>query len=290
MKTAIEQIFEICSRHVVQRGTQGFSSPSDFEKAAHWLFEAQRIVIVTGFTIAACGIGETDGPSGSVALAAALEKLGKQVCLITDSFSEAIIQNLVSLLHLDAMILVRRHQQDETELLSAWEAFQPDLLVGLERPGRAKNGRVYSMHALDITEHCPDTDFLFYYAKAQKIPTICIGDGGNEVGMGKVAALVAKQVPLGDTICASFAADVLLACGVSNWGGMGLAGLLSILSRRDVLHTEKEEQSMIYAMADSGAVDGVLKKIGTTIDGFTLEENLQILRDISFVVQEVLQA
>lgn len=284
MKSTTEQIFEICSRHTEQRGTHNMSVPEDFAQAAHLLFDAQRIVIVTGFAIAACGIGETDGPSGSVALAAALEKLGKQVLLITDPYSETILNRLITVMDLKATLLIRRNEQSEVELLSAWDTFKPDLLVGLERPGRTEEGKVYSMHALDITSFCPDTDFLFYHARNHKIPTVCIGDGGNEVGMGKVKPLILKQVPLGETIAAAFAADILLACGVSNWGGIGLAGLLSLLVGKNLLHSDEQEAMMIQAMADCGAVDGVLKKVGTTIDGFSFEENLQILKDIRFVV------
>lgn len=284
MKSATEQIFEICSRHTEQRGTHNMSTPEDFAQAAQLLFDAQRIVIVTGFAIAACGIGETDGPSGSVALAAALEKLGKQVLLITDPYSETILNRLITVMDLKATLLIRRNEQSEVELLSAWDTFKPDLLVGLERPGRTEEGKVYSMHALDITSFCPDTDFLFYHARNRKIPTVCIGDGGNEVGMGKVKDQIIQQVPLGETIAAAFEADILLACGVSNWGGIGLAGLLSVMAGNNVLHTDEKEAAMILAMADCGAVDGVLKKVGTTIDGFSFEENMQILKDVRFVM------
>ena len=284
MQTATEQIFEICSRHTEQRGTHNMSFPNDFAQATHLLYDAQRIVIVTGFTIAACGIGETDGPSGSIALASALEKLGKQVLIITDSYSEIILKSLITVMNLKAPLLIRRNEQCEAEFLSLWDTFKPDLLVGLERPGRTESGKVFSMHALDITSFCPDTDFLFYHARNHNIPTVCIGDGGNEVGMGKVKDLIIKQVPLGETIVAAFSADVLLSCGVSNWGGIGLVGLLSLLSESNLLHEDDQEEAMIQAMADSGAVDGVLKKVGTTIDGFSLEENLQILKDVRKVV------
>ena len=286
MKTATEQIFEICSRHTEQRGTNNMSVPQDFAQAAHLLFDAHRIVIVTGFTIAACGIGETDGPSGSIALALALERLGKQVLLITDPYSEMILQRLITVMNLKAQLLIRRSEQSEAELLSVWDTFKPDLLVGLERPGRTESGKVFSMHALDITSFCPDTDFLFYHARNYNIPTVCIGDGGNEVGMGKVKELIIKQVPLGEIIAAAFSADVLLSCGVSNWGGIGLAGLLSLLSKNNLLHEDEQEAVMIQAMADCGAVDGVLKKVGTTIDGFSFEENLQILKDVRQVVKD----
>lgn len=42
-------------------------------------------------------------------------------------------------------------------------------------------------------------DFLFDEALARGIPVVDVGDGGNEIGMGKVAGHVKAHVPYGDT-------------------------------------------------------------------------------------------
>ena len=58
---------------------------------------------------------------------------------------------------------------------------------------------------------------------------IGIGDGGNELGMGKVLDRIVKDVPHGETIACVTAADYLITAGVSNWGGYALAVALYLI-------------------------------------------------------------
>ncbi|HZW50051.1 MAG TPA: glutamate cyclase domain-containing protein [Bacillota bacterium] len=289
MHNAAEKIAEICSRYTTERGMQGTSDWQEFYRAAEQLLNAKKVMIVTGFCIALCGIGENDGPLGSVCLTAALERLGKQVCLVTDPYSETILKNLIELLQLKADLYIHRNSDDIKELLAYLEDFQPNHLIGLERSGRAFDGRAYSMHAVDITDFCPDTDPLFVRAREMQIPISCIGDGGNEVGMGKVSVLIQSQVPKGEIICAAFSADNLLTCGVSNWGGYGLVGILSLLSHQDLLYDDGTDTAVTASMLQSGAVDGVLKQISETTDSFSRMENLSILQEIRTVVHSYLE-
>lgn len=53
---------------------------------------------------------------------------------------------------------------------------------------------------------------------------ISIGDGGNEVGMGKVESLVKAHVPNGEKICANTTCDHLLVADTSNYGAYALIG------------------------------------------------------------------
>ena len=48
---------------------------------------------------------------------------------------------------------------------------------------------------------------------------ISVGDGGNEVGMGKVQELVKKNIMDGDIICADTTCDYLIVADTSNFGG-----------------------------------------------------------------------
>lgn len=61
------------------------------------------------------------------------------------------------------------------------------------------------------------------------IGTIGIGDGGNEIGMGKVRDQVTKHIPYGKEIACRVTADQLITAGVSNWGGYALATALYML-------------------------------------------------------------
>ena len=49
--------------------------------------------------------------------------------------------------------------------------------------------------------------------------TIGIGDGGNEIGMGKIPhETIVKNIPNGDLIHCRVPTDHLIVAGVSNWG------------------------------------------------------------------------
>ena len=65
--------------------------------------------------------------------------------------------------------------------------------------------------------------YLFLAKKHPEIVTIGIGDGGNEIGMGKVFERVAANVQYGSEIACTIASDYLISAGVSNWGGYALA-------------------------------------------------------------------
>ena len=70
---------------------------------------------------------------------------------------------------------------------------------------------------------CNITFCLFTAKKHPEIVTIGIGDGGNEIGMGKVFERVVANVQFGSEIACSVASHYLITAGVSNWGGYALA-------------------------------------------------------------------
>ena len=71
---------------------------------------------------------------------------------------------------------------------------------------------------------------LIAAAKDDRISTTSIGDGGNELGMGKVKEQVENHVKLGEQIACVVPSDYLVAAGVSNWGGYAIAVGLYVLS------------------------------------------------------------
>ncbi|MFQ5426032.1 MAG: glutamate cyclase domain-containing protein, partial [Gaiellales bacterium] len=58
--------------------------------------------------------------------------------------------------------------------------------------GRAADGRYYSMSARDLGGHTAPIDGWFLSSPERGIVTAAIGDGGNEIGMGNVSALVKR--------------------------------------------------------------------------------------------------
>ena len=75
--------------------------------------------------------------------------------------------------------------------------------------------------------------FFFYFSayKSGKITTVGIGDGGNEIGMGKVHQQVIEHIQNGRNIASTVATDHLVTAGVSNWGGSALVAALRVLNQ-----------------------------------------------------------
>jgi hypothetical protein len=83
-----------------------------------------------------------------------------------------------------------------------------------------------------------------------------LGDGGNEVGCGKVYhAILASAVPNAAKIANVVPADFLVVCGVSNWGGVALAAATSLLCQPGTeaawaasVATDAEDTAILEAM------------------------------------------
>lgn len=288
LNAAIE-VEKIIKRDAGGRGLSDIAPGPDLYKAAEELYGGTGIVIVTGFCIAEALCGETDGPLGAVTLAWALEKLGKRVMLATDGYSKHILDACAEYMELKAERVMLPLEADKAFFTRMLDNFKPSHIVSIERPGKAKDGRYYSMKGTDMTHLIPDSDSIFEAAKQRGIVTIAVGDGGNELGMGKVRDSVVKFLDMGETIAAVSEADHTIISGVSNWGAHGLEAMLSILGSRMLLQDEATEKALIEKMVEAGAVDGCSKRREPTVDGLSLEQNLEILSSLRKLTAECIR-
>lgn len=262
-----EKLEYIITKQLSNRGMDKLALTGELENAAYELNESHTVVIVTGFVIKKCMIGETDGPLGVVELANTLEKLDKNVIIVTDTFSESLIRAGINTLRLQANIYIFEHGNEELISNEILDKYKPDHIIGIERPGRNKFGRCYSMIGEDITDYCPNTDILFEKARKLGIKTSAVGDGGNEVGMGKIEDYVAHNVNKGELICAGLGTDNLVVAAVSNWGAHAISAALSIINKRMLMYDESTEVQVLKSIVEAGAVDGCTKKQEATVDG-----------------------
>lgn len=220
-----------------RRGVAHLLVESDLLKAVLSLSHAKRVAITTGFpaNINLLEKQETDGISGALSICGALQVLGKEVSLILDESTEAIFEKCVdkmaSLRALKSLVPILTFKKAKKLMEDASNddpAF--DCLVAIERAGRSIDGTYRSMSKNNISEFVDPIDDLFVYASSnQLVSTIGIGDGGNELGMGKVREKIAKNITFGDIIACETAADFLIAAGVSDWGGYAVAiGLYAV--------------------------------------------------------------
>lgn len=270
------EIESVLSKNLANRGLDKVKLNGQLKSCVTSLNRSETIVIVTGFAIKVAEIGETDGPPGALALAYALECLNKNVILVTDKYSEAFMKIGAKILNLNAAICVFEENKENEQANEIIEKFKPDHIIGIERPGRSVNNRCYSMSGEDITSLCPNTDLLFIKAKEHGITTSAIGDGGNEIGMGKIMDFIHKHVYKGKLICAELETDNLIVTGVSNWGAYGICSALSIINNEVLLFEEDLYELILKEIVQAGAVDGCSKRCETTVDGLSYEENLNV--------------
>jgi hypothetical protein len=169
----------------------------------------------------------------------------------------------------------------------AWDEFPKEV-------PEAQRGRCLSMRGRDVTAHTRPAHLLF-----EKLPwamiggrtTIGIGDGGNEIGMGKLPwDTIRKNVPQGGLVACRVPADYLIVAGVSNWGAYALATGVRLLRGAPVdseLYDLDRERGLLRQMVEAGAlVDGVTGQQSLTVDGLTFERYGRVLRQMREILEK----
>jgi hypothetical protein len=232
-----------------------------WESALQLFVKASRIFIITGFYIKSAEAPETDGPPGAVALGRALTRAGKSVAMITDCRNYACLE-----------ACSRRVNGPEALCLDDYEKVPTgsDLLVFIERPGHAVDGRYYNMRGVDISDVVAPLDRAADAALSCGVPVLGVGDGGNEAGMGLLYDVLAENLPNFAPFLSRVSASVCLPVDVSNWGAYALTAVLSVFYREWLGLEDGEEGAMLNAMLEAGAVDGVTGRQGLSVDGVPL--------------------
>jgi len=247
---------------------------------------AGSVFILTGFPviIGETPLCETDGPLGVVRLVHGLSLLGMDVYTITSGIYG---NNLLKLLNAEEektkCMIFRDLKHIEREMKDVLKKFSPDILISVELPGKAHDGRYYDMYNNDITPYVVPLDDMIEMACDYGVRTIGIGDGGNEAGMGWVADAVTKHVANGSRIASRIKTDSLVVASTSNWGAYGILTALSNLSGKQLLCNGRYEDKLFADANSLRLYDGKLREVKPSVDGFTLEDSKEIvskLRDL----------
>ncbi len=256
--------------------------PADFcTQAAQYLLDHPgKVAIITGFYILTAGQHETDGPPGAIAIGNALQELGREVTYVTDCHSAPMMRKWLGDRAEVIEFPIADAEASREAARKLIEELRPDLLVTIERCGRTAGDVYLNMLSRDITEYTARLDYLFEFG----IPSVGIGDGGNEIGMGNVAEHIPPVDRLPDEPAIT-EVDRLVLASVSNWGGYGLVSALSRIVGRNLLPKVEHEDRMITQMVDDGAVDGGSGINRYYVDNFTLEENGELLGLLHKIVE-----
>ena len=255
--------------------------PADFcdQAAQYALAHPGPVIIATGFYIMMSDAPETDGPPGAFAIGNALRELGHQALYAVDE-PMAYMMASWARRHQDPSSIIRfpiiddLHINDHFVRETITER-EPALLISIERCSRDAGGLYRNMRGRDISPQTAKIDHLF----ERGLPSIGIGDGGNEVGMGNLQKVIAGADQLPDHP-AVVGCDRLIAASTSNWGGYGLVAALSVRVGRNLLPDVASDADCIRFLVDAGAVSGVSGEHDYLVDEFTLEENAAVLQEL----------
>jgi len=241
--------------------------PGYYLRAAQLLQNARgKVLIGTGFPVA--GTYETDGPVGAIALYRALETLGAEPILVCG----APLADTIASDYRVHKISLGEPAVSKVEAQNALQQYQPSLVISIERPGMAADGKYYNMRGEDISPACASFD---YFLSSASCPTIGIGDGGNEIGMGNVASTLEQL----NIIPSATRCDELVIADVSNWAAHGLIAMLSILRQQDLL-LGWDNLAILQYLSDRGSVDGVTRENSLTEDGLSADISEKLIKDL----------
>jgi hypothetical protein len=252
------------------------ATKGDFQAACASLAEEAipRVQILTGFAIPLEEHAkfETDGPLGAVFLYRAMRAFGGADIIGEGPIIRAsgiAVQLFASKIPLSPEYMVPTH------------------CVWIERAGAAEDGKHYTMRGRDTTKFLDRRHSTKYIA----VPSIGIGDGGNEIGMGKIPhETIVKNIPNGDLIHCRVPTDHLIVAGVSNWGAYALAAGVYVLRGlkppADLFDPDREREILEVMVREGPLVDGVTGKQTATVDGLTWDEYARPLVRIREILEE----
>ncbi len=256
---------------LVQRNLRGMQQlqnalePGYYLRAAQYLRDISGTVLIgTGFPVA--DTYETDGPVGAIALYQCLESLGATPVIVCGKPLSTVLREDYRVHE----IAVGPDHDKQTDTRAALEQLAPVAVVSIERPGLSAQGGYFNMRGEDITDRCACFD---YYVEFANCPTIAVGDGGNEIGMGNVRDAIAAL----DIVPAVTGCDELLVADVSNWGAYGLIAILGYWRGEDLLGTISPLAILAY-LSSRGSVDGVTRENTLTEDSLPAEVGAGVIR------------
>ena len=311
----VEHLFEAA------RTLQGESLVGAAADALMAVPEGGTVVLTTGSVSRAwitTDLGENDGPSGAAAIARALVLARNVTCVMVCEetllpairntcqaaglFPVTLEQAAIAKADksLATIVMIPYATDDEggkAQAVQMLDDLKPDLMFSTERVGRNEFGVYHSMKGIDYGMGRSRVDFLFDLALERGIPVVAVGDGGNEIGMGKVADHVKAHVPYGDKcqcgcgggIGAVTGCDVLVTAACSNWGCTAIAAAMAARAgNAKLLHTPDREALLLDTMVTNGLINSTHGIVDDSVDGFPRNSHIAVAELCRTIVSRAL--
>jgi hypothetical protein len=239
--------------------------------------------------------GENDGPLGTAVLARALTRIGHRVTIYTDPAAAEAFRVLTERYGLDVPVVELALHDTAQQAAIAGEI---DIAVAVERLGGNVNGIIYGATGVSRQDFRCNVDHLFTTASALGKPTLSIADGGNEIGFGKIHAVLTETMPAlnkaditpcGGGIVSVVPTDVLVMATSSNLGCYGVCAALAVKRNDPALcHTAEEEIALEHIGVGLGLTDGGTGQRIAAVDGVPVADNAAVVTLMQAIVARAL--
>jgi hypothetical protein len=289
-------------------GSRAYTGQPLTINAANQLISVVRagdtVFIITGFILLPHRVPETDGLVSSLLLARAIvsafeatpilicpEDCVKAVHKCAQVIGLHAYEDISTALSLPLSMGVVAFTKDNANALSDAQALlktvTPAAVIAVEAPGANEKGVYHNAAGMDVTALEAKTDVLWNLLREQRVPSIAIGDLGNEIGMGTIAQHIRRYIPRADVnecrcdckggILAASTADAIITATCSDWGCYGLIAAIAYLKKNmDILHSDEMEAETLRAASRNGMVD-MNGSLVPGVDGFDVRMMVGVL-------------
>ena len=252
--------------------------------------------------------GESDGPPGAAALARVLYRGLKAVpvyvCegihtepVVASSHAAGLMIKSFPVArdnHLGAALVEAPKSQNEVEAWarSIFEEMKPKAVVSAERLGPGAGGKIHIATGHPCLDpQLVDVSPLVTMAAELGIPTIGIGDHGNEIGFGTIWDSVAETMPRGDQLATTIGTDIVFPVMMSNWGCYGIEACLAyLIGDADLMHSADLEERIVRACLDAGGLEAMYCTTDFVVDGLDGETSMAVCHFLRSIVRKNLES
>jgi len=168
------------------------------------------------------------------------------------------------------------------------EEVDPRLFLTIERPGRNAHGVHHNSWGRPVSDITAKVDAIYAEARRQGVPTVAIGDLGNELGLGDLADVVADCTPFGrKCVCGcgggatvADGADVTVVGSVSDDVAYAVLAALQAMNPDvpGIIADPGIVEAVLEGAVDAGAVDGITGRPEPSIDMLPMDVHVCLAR------------
>ena len=252
-------------------------------------------------------IGETDGPLGTAVLSRTLARgLRALPVIFTDEEQVTAIVSIMKSLGLTVTdiekgrqdqihaaypnsVIVKPfpkdHNEAEKEAHRLVDSFNPSAAIAIERSGFNSKKHYHTSGGVQV-DWKAKMDYIFYKCNDNKILTVGIGDGGNEIGMGAQAEYISSihkygtkcKCPCQSGVISKTETTCTVVSTTANWGAYALSDILAVhLNRKDLLYDANMEYILLQEAIKNGCVDAKTGFGIPSVDGVKLKYSASVI-------------